>query len=417
MATHSDLPDPPNGRESGAPADPIDAALQRSARAEADAQGWGVYVHAPWCASRCLYCAFTVYIDPQPPFEAWTARVCADWQEESESFISPMGSAAHSIYFGGGTPSLVPAPQIGTIIQAIPHAPEAEITVEVNPGSVDAAGLEALRAAGVNRLSVGVQTFDAAHAKRLGRGHGRAEARALLALLPALNLRSWSFDLIFALPEQTMAELDADLDALLAVAPPHVSLYGLTIEPGTPLYRLRDAGRVRETDPDLWADMYARIAARLIAAGYDHYEISNFAQPGHRARHNEAVWRGGAYAGLGPSAHGLRPDRSRTVRAADWPGWMAGGLQTEQPDARAAAVDRIITTLRHEAGLDLGALWAETGLQPTPAALAPLIATGALRVRGDRLQLNPAAFPLCDGVSRRLVAALRPAQAPMAPKA
>ncbi|MFM2245731.1 MAG: radical family heme chaperone HemW [Pseudomonadota bacterium] len=395
-------------------ADPaVEAAIRRAARAEADAQGWGAYVHAPWCASRCLYCAFTVYIDKQPPFADWATGVAADWAAEAPAFTgTPSAPAAHSIYFGGGTPSLVPPAHIGRIISIIPHQPSAEVTLEVNPGSIDEDGLRALLDAGVNRLSVGVQTFDQDHARRLGRGHGREAARALLAALPRLPLASWSFDLIFALPEQRMAELDADLDALLEVGPPHVSLYGLSFEPGTPLTRLRDVGRLQAADPDLWADMYDRIVERLQGAGYERYEVSNFALPGHRARHNEAVWRGGAYAGLGPSAHGLRPDGARTLRAPELAAWRAHPTgAVERPGPREAAVDRILSTLRHEAGLDLAALDADTGHQPDPDEIARLIRGGALRAGAGRVQLQPHAFPVADGVVRRLVAALRPARA------
>lgn len=207
-----------------------------------------------------------------------------------------------------------------------------------------------------------------------------------------------------------MTELDADLDALLEVGPPHVSLYGLSFEPGTPLTRLRDEGRVQAADPDLWADMYDRIVERLEAAGYERYEVSNFAQPGHRARHNEAVWRGGAYAGLGPSAHGLRPDGVRTLRATDLAAWRAqpAGL-VERPAPREAAVDRILSTLRHEAGLDLAALCADTGHLPDADEIGRLIRGGALRAGAGRLQLPPGAFSVADGVVRRLVDALRPA--------
>jgi oxygen-independent coproporphyrinogen-3 oxidase len=400
---------PPSATEAAEPA--VEAAIRRAARAEADAQGWGAYVHAPWCTSRCLYCAFTVYIDRQPAFADWAEGVAADWAIEAAHFGAAAGApAAHSVYFGGGTPSLVPTAHIARILSLIPRQDGAEVTLEVNPGSIDEAGLRERVDAGVNRLSVGVQTFDPEHARRLGRGHSREEARALLATLPRLPLRSWSFDLIFALPEQRMTELDADLDALLEVGPPHVSLYGLSFEPGTPLTRLRDEGRVQAADPDLWADMYDRIVERLEAAGYERYEVSNFAQPGHRARHNEAVWRGGAYAGLGPSAHGLRPDGARTLRAADLAAWRAqpAGL-VERPAPREAAVDRILSTLRHEAGLDLRALCADTGHLPDADEIGRLIRGGALRAGAGRLQLPPGAFPVADGAVRRLVDALRPA--------
>lgn len=392
-------------------------------RAEQDALGYGIYVHFPWCRSRCLYCAFNVRVEAEPRMRDWAEGIRAEWALRAPSFAvgpgagavsadagaGPSSPRAHSLYFGGGTPSLAPPGLIEGLVRHFPLEPEAERTLEVNPGTVDRARLEAFLAAGIDRLSVGVQTFHPGHARRLGRGHGRAEVEALLALLPSLPLRSWSFDLIFALPDQTLAELDHDLDQLLAVAPPHVSLYGLSYEPGTPLRRALDAGALQPTDPELWADMYARIGERLGVAGYERYEVSNFALPGHRARHNEAVWRGGRYAGLGPGAHGFLPSGVRTVNHDGLDAWLADpGGATERPTAEEAAQDLLLSTLRHADGLRLDRLAAETGHGLRPEAVAPLLRGGALLQQGERLRIAPAAFPLADGVVRRLAQGLRP---------
>ena len=374
-------------------------------RAEADALGYGIYVHVPWCKSRCLYCAFNVFVEVAPRYAAWAAGVSAEWALRAPDFPG----AAHSLYFGGGTPSLAPPELIASLIQGFPLIDGAERTLEVNPGTVDEARLRAFIDAGIDRLSLGVQTFDPAHARRLGRGHGRAEAEALLAVIPRLPLRSWSFDLIFALPDQTMAELEHDLDRLLDVGAPHVSLYGLSYEPGTPLRRALDEGRLQPTPPERWADMYARIGERLTAAGYERYEVSNFALPGHRSRHNEAVWRGGRYAGLGPGAHGFGFDGARSSNHGALDAWRADPLgDREQPSAEEAAQDLLLSTLRHADGLRLAWLHDQTGHTFAEAALAPLLHGGAVWLEGDRLRIAPGHFALADGVVRRLARGLRP---------
>lgn len=387
----------------GAPSPPT--LLPIHERAEQDALSYGIYVHFPWCRSRCLYCAFNVRVEADPRMADWAEGIRAEWALRAPT----LPGAAHSLYFGGGTPSLAPPELIARLVQDFPLQEGAERTLEVNPGSVDRAKLEAFIGAGIDRLSIGVQTFHAGHAKRLGRGHGRAEAEALLALLPALPLRSWSFDLIFALPDQTLAELEQDLDRLLQVGPPHVSLYGLSYEPGTPLRRALDAGALQATDPELWADMYACIGERLGAAGYERYEISNFALPGHRSRHNEAVWRGGRYAGLGPGAHGFLPAGDRTVNHDGLADWLADPLgRAERPSPEEAAQDLLLSTLRHADGLRLDRLAAETGHALRPGAVAPLLQGGALVQQGERLRLAPGAYALADGVVRRLAQGLRP---------
>jgi oxygen-independent coproporphyrinogen-3 oxidase len=366
---------------------------------------FGVYVHSPWCARRCPYCAFYVVVDPAADHAAWAAGVQRDWAEEAPVFEGE----AHSLYFGGGTPSLVDPSLLGGIAAALPLAPGAEVTCEINPGTVSAARLAALRGAGVNRASVGIQTFQPRHARTLSRGHTVGEAEALLALIRQAGFRSWSFDLIFALPGQSVAELDADLDALLRADPPHVSLYGLTFEPGTPLARARAAGRVEAVGEDLWAEMMARIVERLVSAGYERYEVSNFARPGHRAVHNGAVWRGGTYAGLGPSAHGFRPDGTRTVRPADLAAWSAGAAAAvERPGADEAAADFVLSTLRHVEGTLRGPLRAAFHREVDLVPLAPLLHGGMLRATPDALQLGPAGWDLADGVIRAVLGALRP---------
>ncbi len=367
---------------------------------------FGVYVHAPWCRVRCPYCAFNVYPDREADWASWGRGVQAEWATERAWFPG----RAHSLYFGGGTPSLAPPAELAAIRAAIPLSAAAEVTAEVNPGTLDRDGLAALIDAGINRLSLGLQTFQPRLARLLNRGHTVRDADALVRAVAALPLRSWSVDLIFALPGQTLAELDADLDALLAHDPPHVALYGLTFEPGTPFARARDRGRLVELDDDAWRAQFDRVRERLAGAGLEGYEVSNHARPGHRSRHNEAVWRGGAYAGLGPGAHGLRPDGVRTENHGPVDAWLAdlGGAPT-RPSPREAAADLVLTALRHQDGLDPADLPRRFGHALAPAAVAALTRAGFLAARGGRLALSPAGVPVADGVVRHLCASLRPA--------
>ena len=196
------------------------------------------------------------------------------WSTMQERF----GGKAHSLYFGGGTPSLAPPATIQQIIDALPLEPGAEITLEANPGTIDSEGLKAMRIAGVNRLSIGVQTFNKAHARTLGRGHTIDQARSLLRSANDIGFDSWSMDLMFSLPDQTESDLNADLDELLSIGPPHVSIYGLSIEPSTPFHKAFEAGKLDLPQAELWRRMYDTIVHRLDHSGLGRYEVSNFAK-------------------------------------------------------------------------------------------------------------------------------------------
>ena len=368
---------------------------------------FGVYVHVPWCTSRCPYCSFNVYVHPDPPYGRWRAGVQRDWRAVQGQFTG----TAHSVFFGGGTPSLAPPAVIGNVLRSLPTDARTEVTVEANPGTITAATLAGLKAAGVNRVSVGVQTFDPRFAHLLSRGHTVHAARKLVGLVAAAGLRSWSVDIIFALPGQTEADIAVDLEAILACAPPHVSVYGLTIKAGTPFARAAAAGKLVLPDAETWRRQYDRIVATLRAGGWQRYEVSNFARPGHRAVHNEQVWRGGFYAGLGPGAHGFLPDGTRTVARAGLEDWLADPLaSTERPSPREQAIDLLLTCMRHIDGLDLATLHARTRHRIQPATIERLVAAGVLVSSAGVLALTEAGWPLADGVTARLVDALSPAE-------
>ena len=369
---------------------------------------YGIYVHVPWCRTRCPYCAFNVYVDDKPPYERWRDGVLAGWADVASAF----SGNAHSLYFGGGTPSLAPPALLQTIIGQLPLAPGAEITLEANPGATDAAMLQAFQQAGITRLSLGVQTWNRAHARRLGRGHTIEQTEQLLRDVAALGFNSWSIDLMFGLPDQTLAELETDLQRLLALEPPHVSLYGLSIEPNTPFAQAQDIGQLSLPDAETWRTQYDRIQAVLEGHGWERYEVSNYARPGHRAIHNEQVWRGGRYAGLGPGSHGFHPDGDRTLCAADWKEWDADPTPMRtRPTAEEAAVDYLLSSLRHIEGTQLDLLHAR-GHTIGPQTLHTLKNHGLITFSRTKVQLLPEAFPLADGIVRRLISGLEPTTNP-----
>jgi oxygen-independent coproporphyrinogen-3 oxidase len=360
---------------------------------------FGIYVHTPWCRTRCPYCAFNVFLNSNADYEGWHDAVVKAWMDLSTA----VPGSAHSLYFGGGTPSLAPPGVIKSLISTLPLQQSAEVTLEANPGTISRSGLEDLREAGVNRLSLGIQTFEPRHAKRLGRGHNVQQARDLVGEVHAIGFDSWSVDLMFALPGQTLAELKTDVDTLLELEPPHVSLYGLTIEPGTPFAAVHSKGEITLPPSELWRAMYDHIVSTLESAGLERYEVSNFALPGHRGRHNESTWRGGHYVGLGPGAHGFLPDGRRTMGVRDVSEWMADPHPAASlPSEHEAAIDLILSTMRHIDGVQTSALRARSGHGIDQTTLSALEQAGLICRTNDRLQLTTAAFPVADGIVRRL---------------
>lgn len=364
----------------------------------------GIYVHVPWCRVHCPYCGFYVATDPRPPVERFVDRVL----EEAASWAPAFPGLARSISLGGGTPSRLPPSALGRLIRGLPHAPDAEISLEANPEDVSEAWLDEVLALGFHRVSLGVQSFQAHVARRLGRGHTVEGARRAVEVLARGAAPSWSLDLIFAVPGQTLEDLGRDLDVVVDSGAPHVSLYGLTIEPGTPFARLEASGRMRQVDDDLWRAMYDLVVERLEAAGLHRYEVSNFARPGHRSAHNEGYWEGRPYMGLGPSAHGFAPDGRRWVGVPDVDAWLRGAPpRIEHPTGEEAAADLLVAALRHVVGLDVSALAARTGYEPDGEVVRGLVSAGVLTWADGRLALTAAGYPLADQVTGRLVRALR----------
>lgn len=366
---------------------------------------WGVYVHVPWCRRRCPYCAFYVEVDRGGDREAFVTRALAEADTRGAPFRA-LGPPA-TVFLGGGTPSRLAPAVLQRLIAGLGAAPGAEVTIETNPEDVDAAWPDAARDAGVTRPSLGLQTLDPRFARLLNRACTVDHAADTLARVAAAGFPSWSVDLIFALPDQTLADVDADLDRLLAHAPPHVSLYGLTYEAGTPFGRARDQGRMAETDDGLWRAMYERIVARLAEAGLERYEVSNFARPGHRSRHNRLYWTDRPYLGLGPSAHGYRPDGSRYANVRDVAAWTAAADPTAEqdpPDPETRALDLLVSAIRGVDGVPLATL-AALGYALDPAVLHAL--GDFVTVDADRVTLAGDGWFVADAVVSRLARALR----------
>ncbi|MCA9868006.1 MAG: radical SAM family heme chaperone HemW [Anaerolineae bacterium] len=266
---------------------------------------YALYLHIPFCRRRCSYCDFNTYTtlgDLQADYVAALAR-------EIELVGARGGRPpVHTLFFGGGTPSLLTLPQVAALLAAARAAfavdAAAEITMEANPGTVDETYLAGVRALGVNRLSFGVQSALPGELALLGREHDFAAAVAAVDAARAAGFDNLNLDLIYGLPGQTVADWQRTLDAVLPIGVEHISLYCLTIEPGTPLQRALHHGTINAPDPDTAADQYEIACTALAAAGFDHYEISNWARPGRECRHNVVYWRNEPYLGLGAGAHG-----------------------------------------------------------------------------------------------------------------
>ena len=366
------------------------------------ADRYGVYVHLPWCARRCHYCSFNVHVDPGRDERAYTDALLDQWAGLRGAFEGPPETVA----FGGGTPSLHPPALLAEVIEAL--GPTGEVSLEANPESCDR--VEAWRDAGVTRLSLGVQTLDARWSRFLNRAHSLDQSRALLERVRAASFPTWSVDLIFGLPGQTVADLQRELDRLLAHEPPHIALYGLTVHPGTPFERAVQRGAHLPVDEDVWADMYDALVERLEAEGLDRYEVSNFARAGHRSAHNQHYWTGRPYAGLGAGAHGFLPDGTRTIVPDDPAAFIRSPRTSarEQPGPRQAATDLLLATLRHVDGLDRRTLRGR-GFDIDPHAIGLLERTGAIETPSDRVRLVGRGWHLADHVTARLADALVPA--------
>ena len=372
------------------------------------AAGFGVYIHWPFCLAKCPYCDFNSHVARTVDHAAFRARLIGE-MEAARALTGPR--RADTIFFGGGTPSLMEPATVGALVEAADRlwglAPGAEITLEANPTSVEAGKLRAFAGAGVNRISMGAQALNDRDLRTLGRTHSADEARAAFAVAREAFARV-SFDLIYARQDQAPEDWAAELREAVSMAVDHLSLYQLTIEPGTRFGELHERGRLRGLPPDdRAADLYFATQETLEAAGMPAYEISNHARPGAESRHNLIYWRYGDYAGIGPGAHGRltlggRRHASETERD---PGrWLAAPPPEPETLPEGAEGDEYaLMALRLAEGMDLARHARLAGAPIPESRIAPLAEEGLLRREGDRLAATAAGRPVLNAILAALL--------------
>ena len=372
-----------------------------------------VYVHWPFCVSKCPYCDFNSHVRATIDEAGWRAALIADLAHEAA--ITP-GRRVASIFFGGGTPSLMEPATVGAILDAVarhwPLDAACEITLEANPSSVEAARFAGFAAAGVGRVSLGLQALDDAALRLLGRPHDVRQGLAALNIARRHFARV-SFDLIYDRPGQTVAAWEAELGRALGFGAEHLSLYQLTIEPGTAFARAHAEGRLAMPDADTSADLFEATQAMTRAAGLPAYEVSNHARPGAESRHNLAYWTYGDYVGVGPGAHGRRAGTAtvRHKKPENWHAALAAGSGIAEETAIAPAArarEALLMGLRLAAGIDAARFERRTGV-PLAAALdqrrlVPLVAAGLVESTPERLALTPAGAPLLNAILAEIAA-------------
>ena len=370
---------------------------------ESETPELALYVHWPFCVSKCPYCDFNSHVRDQIDQARWREALLADLAHEARA--TP-GRRLTSIFFGGGTPSLMPPATVAALIDAAQahwgFAPDIEITLEANPSSVEAARFADLAAAGVNRVSLGLQSLDDAALRFLGRAHDAAEGRAALDTALAAFGRV-SFDLIYALPGQEAAAWGAELARALTFGTGHLSLYQLTIEPGTRFAAMAARGELVPADPDESATLYELTRDMTGAAGLPAYEISNHARPGEESRHNLAYWRYQPYAGIGPGAHGRRGGRAtqRHKKPENWLSALARAGHGIAEETEIAPADRAIEALLMGLRLAEGVPYRADDLELP--AVERLAAQGLLRRDGGRLRVTQPGMLLLDAILAEIV--------------
>ena len=349
-----------------------------------------VYIHVPFCARRCSYCDFAIAVRKEVPSDAYVAAVLREWRLWQTEPIWQTSPEIRTLYLGGGTPSRISTDAIGRLLEQIdldrPLMPGAEVTLEANPDDVTAERSAAWRAAGVNRISLGAQSFDPRVLAWMHRVHTGDQAVRAVETVRAAGITNLSIDLIFGLPRALERDWASDLNQTFALEPEHVSLYGLTVESHTPLGHWAARGEAIPADDQSYASEFLAADQALVSAGYEHYEVSSAARPGRRSQHNSAYWQRAPFIGLGPSAHsGFGRERRWNIR--DWAAYermLAGGSEAvagrELLDDAAVSLEELYLGLRTTDGI-------------MAEALPPLVhrrwqAEGWASMDGERLRLT-----------------------------
>ena len=352
-----------------------------------------LYIHVPFCTRKCSYCDFAIAVRRVVPVDDYLRGIA------SELSRLPTGAAGalETVYLGGGTPSRLGALGIARLLELVRErfdvTPDAEITIEANPEDISAESTAAWARAGINRLSIGIQSFDDDVLRWMHRVHNSADSVRAIGDARAGGIENLSVDLIFALPSQLSRAWQSDLERTLYLEPDHISLYGLTIEPATPIARWQERGEVVPANEDLYAEEFLLADEMASASGYRHYEVSNFARPGKESRHNSAYWSGASYLGVGPSAHSYDGE-SRTWNVAAYTEWLQrldAGDATKRDEERLTAdnraSERVYLGLRtaggfHAAGSDLDKAkgWTSAGWASIEDDVVRLTPEGWLRL-------------------------------------
>jgi len=369
-----------------------------------------LYVHVPFCARRCSYCDFSIAVRKRIPSREYVDAVR---RESALALCDGAQEGLDTLYLGGGTPSLLGPEALATLLTSLLDVFRAtslrngvEVTLEANPEDVTPERAAIWRRAGVNRVSLGAQSFDDGVLAWMHRSHGAAGIGAAVRTLRAAGIDNVSLDLIFALPGELARDWARDLDLACALEPDHLSLYGLTVEERTPLARWISRGAATAPDDERYAEEYLLAHDRLARDGYRFYEVSNAARPGRRSRHNSAYWSAAAYLGLGPAAHSF-DGRARRWNVSGWEDYrraIAAGRSPVEGEERLTddqrALEAVYLALRTADGLDLAALH-----QP-PSAIASWVRQGWVEVRGGRLACRPQGWLRLDALVHALTAAV-----------
>ncbi len=365
-----------------------------------------LYIHAPFCARRCIYCDFAVHLDRDPRVTSWIETVAAELALLEADPAFRLSPRLETLYVGGGTPSLLGPGVMRGLADAIGEerlaAPDLEWTAEANPESLTAEVAGGWSAAGVNRLSLGVQSFDARALEWMGRLHGPEGGPRAVSIARDAGIQNISIDLIFALPNEVSRSWERDLEAALALEVSHISLYGLTVEAGTRLARIVAEGNAEPAEAERYRREFLMAADTLAGAGYEHYEVSNFARPGLRSRHNSVYWSGAPYVGVGNGAHSYRfPVRRWNIRS--WEEYREAVREGRSPEeereslaTEQAELEALWLGLRTDTGIATDRLegsapallntWVERGLASVLEGTLRLTAEGWLVM--DRLTLD-----------------------------
>jgi oxygen-independent coproporphyrinogen-3 oxidase len=381
-----------------------------------------LYVHIPFCARRCSYCDFAIAVRKEVPSRVYVDAVLTEWAEWCGAGAQgrwgaeeqdPVGAPIETLYFGGGTPSHLDPVELTRLTSALldrsPRSAVRETTLETNPDDVTAARVRAWVAAGIDRASLGVQSFDPAVLEWMHRVHTSKQSLEAIKALRGEGIENVSVDLIYALPPELKRDWARDLDQALALEPDHLSLYGLTVEPHTPLSKWVEGKKANVADEDRYAEEFLLAHERLTAAGYEHYEVSNYGRPGRRAIHNSAYWQRRPFLGLGPSAHSAIGDR-RWWNVREYAAWLDAGAEgrrgaVEGMPATVEGIETIDAERRRLEDLYLG-LRTSDGLETdllTADRVAQWVGQGWAMKTGGTVRLTPEGWLRLDALVGQVV--------------